>query len=66
LTTPQEIKKEEIEGFKAKVCETCMEIVIETQYSVDVIEWSPEVVTKDSHICIVSKVPWKPILSNRK
>jgi hypothetical protein len=38
---PQEIKKEEIAGFKAKVCETCMGIVIETQYSIDVSGKSP-------------------------
>ena len=42
---PQEIKKEEIAGFKAKVCESCTEIVIETQYSIDVSGKSPEVVT---------------------
>jgi hypothetical protein len=39
---PQEIKKEEIAGFKAKVCESCMEIVIETQYSVDISGKGPE------------------------
>jgi hypothetical protein len=55
---PQEIKKEEVAGFKAKVCETCMGIVIETQYRVDVGAKSP----KNSHICIVSKVPLKPYL----
>ncbi|CAN5259841.1 hypothetical protein BH18THE2_BH18THE2_01040 [soil metagenome] len=58
---PQEIRKEEIAGFKAKVCESCKGIVIETQYSVDVNGKSPEVVTKNSHICFVSKVPSKPL-----
>jgi hypothetical protein len=62
---PQEIKKEEIAGFKAKVCETCMEIVIEMQYSVDISGKSPEVVT-ESHRCIVSTVPSKPITLERR
>jgi hypothetical protein len=43
---PQEIKKEEIAGFKAKVCETCMGIVIETQYSIELTGKSPEVITR--------------------
>jgi hypothetical protein len=58
---PHEIKKEEIAGFKAKVCETCMELVIETQYSIDVNGKSPKVVTRNSHICIVSKVRSKTL-----
>jgi hypothetical protein len=53
----QEIKKEEIAGIKAKVCETCMEIAIETQCSVDVSGKTPEVVTKNRHLCDVSKAP---------
>jgi hypothetical protein len=63
---PQEIKKEEIAGFKAEVCETCMEIVIEKQYSVVVSGKSPEVVNKNSHICFVSKVPPKPLTLESK
>jgi hypothetical protein len=34
-----------------------MGIVIETQYSIDVTGKSPEVVTRNSHICIFSKLP---------
>lgn len=63
---PQEIKKEEIAGFKAKVCESCTEIVIETQYSIDVSGKSPEVVTRNNHICIVSKVPSKTLTLESK
>ena len=63
---PQEIKKEEIAGFKGKVCETCMGIVIETQYSIDVSGKSPEVVNKNSHICIASKVPSKTLTLESK
>ena len=63
---PQEIKKEEIAGFKAKVCETCKGIVIETQYSVDVSGKNPEVVNKNSHMCDVSKVPSKPLTLESK
>jgi hypothetical protein len=66
LLIPQEIKKEEIAGFKAKVCETCMRIVIETQYSIDVSGKSPEVVNKNSHICIASKVPSKTLTLESK
>jgi hypothetical protein len=54
---PQETKKEEIAGFKGKVCETCGEIVIETEYRVDESGKSPEVVTKNNHICSGSPKP---------
>jgi hypothetical protein len=63
---PQEIKKEEIAGFKAKVCETCMGIVIETQYSIDVSGKSPEVVNKNSLNFIDSKVNSKTLTLDSK
>lgn len=63
---PQETKKEEIAGFKGKVCETCMEIVIETQYRVDESGKSPEVVTKNNHNCFVSERSPEPLTLEMK
>lgn len=50
----QDSKGEEIAGFKAKICEKCMEIVIETQY-VDERGISLEVVSKNGHACSLSE-----------
>jgi len=50
----QETKKEEIAGFKAKICEKCMDIVIETQYAVEC-GINPEVVSRNGHTCSLSE-----------
>jgi hypothetical protein len=50
----QETKREEIAGFKAKICEKCMEIVIETQYAVEC-GIDLEVVSRNSHTCSLSE-----------
>lgn len=50
----QETKREEIAGFKTKICEKCMEIVIETQYAVEY-GTSLEVVSRNGHTCSLTE-----------
>jgi hypothetical protein len=50
----QDTKREEIAGFKAKICEKCMEIVIETQYAVEY-GIDLEVVSRNGHTCSLSE-----------
>ena len=50
----QETKREEIAGFKTKICEKCIEIVIETQYAVEC-GTSLEVVSRNSHTCSLTE-----------
>jgi hypothetical protein len=50
----QETTREEIAGFKTKICEKCMEIVIETQY-VNERGTSLEVVSTNDHTCSLTE-----------
>jgi hypothetical protein len=50
----QGTKREEIAGFKAKICEKCMEIVIDTQY-VDECGIGLKVVNRNGHTCSLSE-----------
>ncbi|HEU4824517.1 MAG TPA: hypothetical protein VFS97_13920 [Nitrososphaeraceae archaeon] len=59
----QETRREEITGYRAKICEKCMEIVIETQY-VDERGTSLEVVGRNGHTCSLTEGRSETTLQN--
>lgn len=57
----QRSKKEELTGFKARICENCSEVIIEARYEVEESGNDPKIIARNEHACLL---PLKTLKAN--